>query len=80
MNLDKPKLSRRLRKELAVQIGRMAADIHEMDVQNDELKKFGCCLSTCAGALLNPFHLEELTNLIIQFSEKKTNEMIAAKN
>ena len=68
------------RASLASQLAEFGISIGKIPEQNDEFRKVGASILTLAGAILNPFHLEELYRLIGDFNSKKITEEIAKRN
>jgi hypothetical protein len=80
MDITKKKLSLEDRREIAKQIYKLGDSISTIRDQQNECRKLGLNIITLAGAFMNPFHMDELYQIIAQFSRRKLNEELAKRN
>lgn len=80
MSKTKQKMTWRDRQNLSNQIAEIAIRIGSIDDEQAECKKMASSMITMAGAFLNPFHMDELYNIIKEFNERKLTEELAKRN
>jgi hypothetical protein len=68
------------RRHIAMQIADLGMGVRSINDEQNEAKKLGTCMVTVAAAFMNPFHMDELYQIIAQFNQRKLTEELAKRN
>ena len=76
----KPKMNMQDRLEIASKIAELGIGLAKISTEQDICKKLGTNLITVAAAFINPFHAEEIYEILVAFNRRKLNEELAKRN